>query len=120
MYNKDITYHLAMSAIVLYFGLSCGIVQVFGCSGGDTSETPKFINIPCKSINQSSDGKLCFDVTYPDTDKDVLVVSSVRGENAVYEGKLLKEQTTASVVLGDSSQGLKNVEVNNRLIKYCY
>ena len=101
-----------MNAIVLLFGLSCGIVQVFGCSGADKSETPKFKNIPCKSINESSDGNLCFDVTYPDTDQDVLVVGRVHGENTVYEGKFVKEKTAASVILSDSSQGFDNVEVN--------
>ena len=106
--------------LILFFELSCVIVWVVGCSGGHEIETPKFRNISCNTINESSDGKLCIDITYPDSNNDTLVASRVYGENAVYEGRLLKEQTTASVVLGDSSRNLGTVEVGSNFLHANY
>ena len=106
--------------LILFFELSSVIVLVVGCSGGHEIETPKFMNISCNAINESSDGKLCIEITYPDSNNDTLVASRVYGENAVYEGRLLKEQTTASVVLGDSSRNLGTVEVGSNFLHANY
>ena len=102
-----------VNIVILFFVLSCGILSVVGCSGSHEIETPIFTNISCNAVNESSEGKLCIDITYPNSNNDTLVASRVYGENAVYEGRLLKEKTTASVVLGDSSRNLGTVEVGS-------
>ena len=102
-----------INIVILLFVLSCGILSVVGCSGSHEIETPIFTNISCNALNESSDGKLCIDITYPNLNNDKLVVRRIYGENAVYEGKLLKEQTAASVILVDSSRNLGTVEVRS-------